>query len=159
MGTATLKLCGLLLWPSVATITGPEVAPSGTRVTRNASELTTMGASKSPNFTLGRRSSCGRSPDPMMRTSPPARAHEGATESMRGPPLTFFLPRMRSENPMNEVPNIELPEPGVASGITLLNQSGAEVALPPERKVRLRRHRARFRCLREVFPVGELEEA
>ena len=35
-----------------------------------------------------------------MRTSPPVRAHAGATDSMCGPPLTFFLPRMRSEIPM-----------------------------------------------------------
>ena len=42
MGTATLTVCGLLTWPLVATTTGPEMAPSGTRATRKSSELTTM---------------------------------------------------------------------------------------------------------------------
>ena len=77
IGTATLTVCGLLTWPLVATITGPEVAPSGTRVTTKPSELTTTGPSKSPNFTLGRSSSCGRSPEPLMRTSPPVSAQAG----------------------------------------------------------------------------------
>ncbi len=53
MGTATFTVWGLLTWPSVATTTGPEVAPSGTRATRNPSELTTMEPSNSPNFTFG----------------------------------------------------------------------------------------------------------
>src|SRR5215467_14428520 len=100
MGTATFTAWELLTWPSVATTTGPEVAPSGTRATRNPSELTTSDPSTSPNCTLGRRNSWGRRPEPVIRISPPASASAGATASIRGAPFTFFLPRMRSENPM-----------------------------------------------------------
>src|ERR1700684_91318 len=102
MGSATFTVCALLTCPSAATTTGPEVAPSGTRATRNESELITTPPSTSPKCTRGRWYCCGRNPEPAIRTSPPARASTRETDSMRGPPVPFFLPRMRSENPMRK---------------------------------------------------------
>src|SRR3954466_5101006 len=94
--SAMLTWCPLLLAPLVATVTGPEVAPSGTRATRNSSELITTPPCASPNSTLGCRNSAGRSPDPTIRTSPPGSAEGGITVSMCGLPFAFFLPS-RSE--------------------------------------------------------------
>src|SRR5207244_12486343 len=53
--------------------------------------------SSSPKRTRGRRSSGGRRPVPVIRTSPPGRAALGWTASIRGLPCTFFLPSRRSE--------------------------------------------------------------
>ncbi len=100
MGTATFTVSGLLIAPFVATTTGPEVAPSGTRATTKASELMTTAPSISPNCTRGRLSSVGRRPLPLMRISPPGNAAAGATFSICGLPFTFFLPSRRSEIPM-----------------------------------------------------------
>ncbi len=80
---------------------GPDTAPSGTRATTNSSELINTEPSISPKRTLGRRNSGGRNPFPMILTSPPGKAHVGATASMCGLPLTFFLPSRRSEMLMN----------------------------------------------------------
>src|SRR5581483_2603873 len=102
--TATFTSCPLLTWPFVATTTGPEVAPSGTRAITKSSELTRIEPSTSPNCTRGRRNSGGRKPLPTMRISPPGRAAAGRTESIRGLPLTFFLPRTRSEIPILYIP-------------------------------------------------------
>ena len=97
IGTATLTACALLTWPLAATTKGPDVAPSGTRATRKESELTTTPPSISPNCTRGRSHCGGRSPEPAIRISPPASANTGDTDSMRGPPFVFFLPKIRSE--------------------------------------------------------------
>src|ERR1700732_3165963 len=153
MGTATFRVCGLLRWPLVATTTGPDVAPSGTRATRKPSELITTVPSTSPNCTLGRRNSGGRRPDPVIRTSPPASARAGDTASMCGPPFTFFLPRIRSENPMtlnflggrrssgDLHSDFNLRVPGLATMI-LEGQNAAEDAPQPARKFRPRHHPA-----------------
>src|ERR1035437_6145703 len=96
MGTPTRTSPGLLLEPLVATMTWPEAAPSGTRATMNCSALMMIEPSTSPNRTCGRRSSWGRSPLPLMRISPPGRAHRGSMESIWGLPFTFFAPVFRS---------------------------------------------------------------
>src|ERR1700680_2158925 len=75
MGTATFRVWGLLRWPFVATTTGPDVAPSGTRATRKPSELITTVPSTSPNCTRGRRKSGGPQPRP-GNTSPPPRQRQ-----------------------------------------------------------------------------------
>src|SRR5579883_1519348 len=96
IGTATRTSCGLLLKPLVETTTSPEAAPSGTRATMNCSELIMTGPSTSPKLTRGRRSSCGPSPLPTMRISPPGNAHMGSRASMCGLPFTFRVPVLRS---------------------------------------------------------------
>src|SRR5271165_242587 len=96
MGTAMRSSRGLLLWPFVATTTSPDAAPSGTRATMNCSELMMMEPSTSPKRTVGRRSSAGRRPLPVMRISPPGKAQAGSMPSMCGLPLTFFAPAFRS---------------------------------------------------------------
>ncbi len=83
--------------------TGPEVAPSGTRATRNESELTTTPPSTSPNCTRGRCHCGGRNPEPAIRTSPPASASTGDTDSICGPPFDVFVAQDRSENPMRNM--------------------------------------------------------
>src|SRR5260370_41120927 len=158
------------MWPLVATTTGPEVAPSGTRATRKASELTTTDPSTSPNCTFGRRNSGGRRPEPVIRISPPMSAKAGATASMRGPPLTFLLPRRRSEN---AIVSTEYRAPGGEHesqrfllgtryrrvGTTLVDQSTEEVASPRTRRFLPQHHPARFRFLLEGAPTGAPEVA
>src|SRR5215469_357253 len=100
IGTATLTTCGLLTCPLAETLTGPEVAPSGTRATTKSSELITIAPSTSLKRTRGRFSSAGRKLLPLIRISPPGRADAGETLSMCGLPLTFFFPNNRSEIPM-----------------------------------------------------------
>src|SRR5215469_9369227 len=90
----------LLTCPLAVTLTGPEVAPSGTRATTKSSELMTMAPSTSLNWTRGRFSSAGRKLLPLMRISPPGNADEGERLSMCGLPLTFFFPNRRFEIPM-----------------------------------------------------------
>src|SRR5271157_1682523 len=96
IGTATRSSRGLLLRPFVATTTSPEAAPWGTRATMNCSELIIIEPSISPKWTRGRRSSGGRRPLPVIRISPPGRAHPGSMASMCGLPFTFFVPALRS---------------------------------------------------------------
>ncbi len=103
---ATFTWCALLACPLVEITTGPDAAPWGTRATTKSSELIMTGASISPNNTLGRRSSGGRKPVPTIFTSPPGSAAAGATASMCGWPLTFFLPRIRSEIDIRDEPEI-----------------------------------------------------
>src|SRR5215468_1355488 len=100
IGSATFTVSALLTAPFVATTTGPEVAPSGTRATTKASELITTAPSIWPNCTRGRFSSVGRKPLPLIRISPPGKAAAGDTFTMWGLPFTCFLPSRRLEIPM-----------------------------------------------------------
>ena len=98
--TAT-RSCSELLAPAcVETVTGPEVAVSGTRAMTNSLVLTTTEPSASPKRTCGRWRSRGFRPEPTMRTSPPGSAAVGSSALICGCPLTFFFPTDRFAEPI-----------------------------------------------------------
>src|ERR1700756_3784000 len=100
MLTATRSCSGLLAPACVETVTGPDVAVSGTRAMTNSLVLTTTEPPASPKRTFGRWRSRGFRPEPTMRTSPPGSAAVGSSALICGCPLTFFFPTERLAEPI-----------------------------------------------------------